>query len=173
MGGGQVLRYVVNACVVGAALCGWFWSQALLGARPPSLGDSATGFFIGDRVHDALTPLTETIRANKAYSDALLAVSSAAIDVMGVFFLLYSVFGPSVRPMIGILLCFALRQGMQALCVLSPPPVRLLSFLPSLSLFLPLPPPSAFSRPTQQPLARFRTADTLTHARAAAFSPRE
>ena len=115
------MRTVLRTVVVGLALAGWFWSQNLLATRLTN-PEVAGGFFIGDRVHDLLTPLTDMIRADKRLSDGLLIVSSAAIDFFGVSFAIYSIFGPSVRPLVGILMCFVMRQAMQAVCILSAPP---------------------------------------------------
>ena len=52
----------------------------------------------------------------------LLIVSSALIDVLGVWLLVVSLFGRTVRPFLGLLLLFALRQICQALCALPAPP---------------------------------------------------
>jgi hypothetical protein len=54
-------------------------------------------------------------------ANALLIISSIGIDVLGVFLLVWSVFGPSIRPFLGLLILFALRQICQALCALPPP----------------------------------------------------
>jgi hypothetical protein len=66
-------------------------------------------------VHDALL-------ANPAAANGLLIVSSAVIDVLGVWLLAVSLFGRTVRPFLGLLLLFALRQMCQALCALPAPP---------------------------------------------------
>src|SRR6185436_4457760 len=42
-------------------------------------------------------------------------------DLFGVFLLGSAIFGPSVRPFLGLLILFALRQLCQALCALPPP----------------------------------------------------
>ena len=45
----------------------------------------------------------------------------AVIDALGIWLIAISIFGPSMRPFIGLLLIFALRQLMQALCALPTP----------------------------------------------------
>jgi hypothetical protein len=54
-------------------------------------------------------------------ADALLIVSSAVIDLLGVFLLGSAIFGPTFRPFIGLLILFALRQLCQGLCAFAPP----------------------------------------------------
>jgi hypothetical protein len=49
-------------------------------------------------------------------------VSSALIDALGLFLLARWLFGGSVRPFLGLFLLMALRQVMQAICALPPPP---------------------------------------------------
>jgi hypothetical protein len=48
--------------------------------------------------------------------------SSALIDALGLFLLGRWLFGGSVRPFLGLFLLMALRQTMQAICALPPPP---------------------------------------------------
>ena len=43
------------------------------------------------------------------WADGLLIVSSLGIDVVGCFVLGYSVFGPSVRPFVGLMILFFSR----------------------------------------------------------------
>jgi hypothetical protein len=57
-----------------------------------------------------------------AAANALLIVSSALIDALGLFLLGRWLFGGSVRPFLGLFLLMALRQLMQAICALPPPP---------------------------------------------------
>jgi hypothetical protein len=49
-------------------------------------------------------------------------VSSALIDALGLFLIGRWLFGGSVRPFLGLFLLMALRQLMQAICALPPPP---------------------------------------------------
>src|SRR5207245_5411698 len=54
-------------------------------------------------------------------SNGLLIISSAFIDLFGIFLLGRSIFGPTIRPFLGLLMLFALRQLCQGLCALPPP----------------------------------------------------
>jgi hypothetical protein len=105
----------VRLVAIGAALALWFTTQALLARRiPPASG-----------VSDALLAWTAGANAflhiHSAWANALLIASSALIDLLGLLLLICAVFGPTVRPFLGLLLLFGLRQICQALVSLPPP----------------------------------------------------
>jgi hypothetical protein len=102
--------------VTGIVLVAWFWTQSLIGAR----GAPAAG--VGDSVHNLTAGLNSYFSQNPGAANALLIVSSALIDVLGLFLLARWLFGGSVRPFLGLFLLMALRQVMQAICALPPPP---------------------------------------------------
>jgi PAP2 superfamily protein len=109
---GLLLRLVVTAIVLGL----WFWTQSLIGARiAPANG-------IGDAVHNWTAGLNSYFSQNAGAANALLIVSSALIDALGLFLLARWLFGGTVRPFLGLFLLMALRQLMQAICALPPPP---------------------------------------------------
>jgi hypothetical protein len=111
-GRGILLRLVVTAVVLGL----WFWTQSLLGARiAPTNG-------IGDAVHNWTAGLNSYFLQNPGTANALLIVSSALIDALGLFLLARWLLGGTVRPFLGLFLLMALRQVMQAICALPPPP---------------------------------------------------
>jgi len=94
----------------------WFWTQSLIGARTaPTSG-------IGDALHNLTAGLNSYFGQNISAVNALLIVSSALIDAMGLFLLGRWLFGGSVRPFLGLFLLMTLRQVMQAICALPPPP---------------------------------------------------
>src|SRR5438067_6528609 len=107
---------LLRLLVTGIVLALWFWTQSLIGAR------SATGSAIGDALHNLTAGLNSYFAQNPAAANALLVVSSALIDVLGLFLLGRWLFGGSVRPFLGLFLLMTLRQLMQALCALPPPP---------------------------------------------------
>jgi len=109
---GILLRLVVAAIVLGL----WFWTQSLLGARMAPLNG------IGDAVHNWTAGLNSYFSQNLRAADALLILSSALIDALGLFLLARWLFGGTVRPFLGLFLLIALRQLMQAICALPPPP---------------------------------------------------
>jgi len=85
---GLFLRLVVTAIVLGL----WFWTQSLIGAR------SAPSSGIGDVVHNWTAGLNSYFSQNLGAANALLIVSSALIDALGLFLLARWLFGgPCVR----------------------------------------------------------------------------
>ncbi len=99
-----------------AGLAAWFGTQALIGGRGfPEDGK------IGDLLLDWSAPVHTFLSDHPPVANALLIVSSALIDALGVFLLARSVFGPTIRPFLGLLLLLGLRQIMQAVTALPPP----------------------------------------------------
>ena len=88
----------------------------MIGSRAPA----ANG--IGDALHNLTAGLNNYFHNSPAAANALLIVSSALIDALGLFLLARWLFAGSVRPFLGLFLLMALRQLMQALCSLPPPP---------------------------------------------------
>jgi hypothetical protein len=107
---------VLRVLTVGFGLAGWFLSQALLGSR------ELTGELIVDAVHEWTGGWNRRLAGNRQAANALLVVSSALIDVLGLFLLGAALFGPSLRPGVALLLLFALRQIAQATTALPTPP---------------------------------------------------
>jgi hypothetical protein len=107
--------WALRALLVAAALGAWFWTQALIAKRAFPDGK------IGDRLLDLTAPLNRALRHNDRWANALLITTSAIIDMLGLFLLAQGVFGPSVRPFLGLLIVFALRQLCQGLCALPCP----------------------------------------------------
>jgi len=106
------LRIIVTV----VALAVWFWTQSLLGVRPA--GSEA----IGDGLHRLTAPLHDYFAGSPRAANAVLIVSSLGIDALGIFLLGSWVFAGKLRPFVGLAMLLILRQIMQALCVLPPPP---------------------------------------------------
>ena len=60
----------------------WFWTQNLIGEQQHEKGT------IGDTVHVVLASPNLYLQTHRATASALLIVSSAVIDVLGIFLLL-------------------------------------------------------------------------------------
>ena len=105
------LRVGIIACALG----GWFISQSLIGAR------RMDGEKIGDGVHDLTARLHGYIEARPKLVSGILIVSSALVDFFGLFLIGVSVFGPSIRPFVALLVLFILRQVCQGVCALPVP----------------------------------------------------
>jgi hypothetical protein len=109
----RLLRRLVLTAVV---LAVWFWTQSLIGARtPPASG-------LGDALHNLTSGLNFYFSQNAVAANALLIVSSGFIDALGLFLLARWLFGDTIRPFLGLCLLMALRQVIQAICSLPPPP---------------------------------------------------
>lgn len=105
----------MRVAFVAVGLAAWFASQALIGNRPFPEGT------IGDSIHHWTAPLHDYLFDHPRVGSVLLITSSAVVDLMGVSLLLLSIFGKSVRPFLGLLMLFALRQICQGLCALPAP----------------------------------------------------
>ena len=109
-------RLIRRIALTAIALVIWFWTQSLLAKRAlPASG-------IGDALHGMTAGLNSYFFHSPTAANALLILSSALIDGLGIFLLLRWLFGPSVRPFLGLVLLLGLRQIMQALCALPAPP---------------------------------------------------
>ncbi|GAC1636372.1 MAG: hypothetical protein NVS9B14_15090 [Candidatus Acidiferrum sp.] len=109
-------RPIRRVALTALALLIWFYTQALIGARPlPSNG-------IGDGLHQLTSGLNSYFLAHTSAANALLIASSALIDLLALFLLLRWLFGESVRPFLGLFVLMVLRQIVQALCAPPAPP---------------------------------------------------
>jgi PAP2 superfamily C-terminal len=109
-------RLIRRIALTAIALVIWFWTQSLLAKRTlPASG-------IGDALHGMTAGLNSYFFHSPTAANALLILSSALIDGLGIFLLLRWLFGPSVRPFLGLVLLLGLRQIMQTLCALPAPP---------------------------------------------------
>jgi hypothetical protein len=109
-------RLLVRFLMISMGVGAWFVSQSLISSR--GLRDGA----IGDAIHDWTAPLHDWFVRRPGPANVLLIASTVFIDLFGLFLLGSALFGPSVRPGIGLLLLFAFRQVSQALCALPTPP---------------------------------------------------
>jgi membrane-associated phospholipid phosphatase len=115
--------WLARSVVVAVGLGLWFFTQSLIGSRPLSPEDDLVGIPLsrGDALFNLTKPINAYLHANPRAADALLIASSAVIDALGLWLIATSIFGPTMRPFVGLLLLFALRQLTQALCVLPTP----------------------------------------------------
>jgi hypothetical protein len=108
----MVRRIVLTALALGI----WFWTQSLIAQRAaPAAG-------VGDALHTLTAGLNSYFYHSPTAANALLILSSALIDVLALFLIGRWLFGPSVRPFLGLVFLLALRQIMQAICALPAPP---------------------------------------------------
>ena len=107
--------WAVRALLVAAGLVTWFWTQHLIARR--ALPEDR----IGDRLLELTAPLNRLLHGHPRWADALLLATSAVIDLLGLFVVARGILGPTIRPLLGLAMLFALRQLCQGLCALPAP----------------------------------------------------
>jgi PAP2 superfamily C-terminal len=115
-GSSTYLQYALKTGIVALSLVAWFKTQAMIGGREMKPG------LIGDGIHDLTEKINAYLVANDKIADRLLLVSSLFIDLFGLFLVGATIFGPSIKPFVALLILFAMRQVCQAFCALPPPP---------------------------------------------------
>ncbi len=108
--------YGLRGGIVFFSMIGWFSSQSLISARKVRAG------FIGDGIHELSAPLHAFLATHPRCANMVLIVSSAIIDVLGLFLILASVFGPNMQPLAALIILFLMRQICQGFCALPVPP---------------------------------------------------
>ena len=119
------MRFAIVAGLLGA----WFLTQKLLGDRGLPEGG------IGVKLHIWMTPLHRYLNANRGAARLLLITSSLGIDALGCYVLYQGIYGPSVRPLLGVGVLMMLRQLSQYLTAL-PAPEGMIWFHPGVPSFL-------------------------------------
>jgi membrane-associated phospholipid phosphatase len=109
------LPQAIRLLFVLVALGLWYGSQILIGNR--TFNEAG----IGDAIHDWLSPLHAFLRDHPKAANGLLIASSFGIDMVGLFLFLSAIFGSTIRPFIGLVMLFSLRQLCQSLTALPPP----------------------------------------------------
>lgn len=94
----------LRLALIAGSLGLWFWTQKRISMKPLPVGQ------VGDRIHDATAGLHRWLAASPRAADATLIVTSLLIDSFGLFLFGRSLFGPSVRPFVALVLTMALRQ---------------------------------------------------------------
>ena len=100
----------LRVAVVAGALVIWFWTQSLIGSKSPATPEGG----IGDAVHMWTAGWNAWLHDHSAANNALLIASSACIDALSLFIIGATIFGKSIRPVLGLILIFSLRQINQA-----------------------------------------------------------
>jgi hypothetical protein len=111
-----VIAVRVGLVVAGIVL--WFWTQAVLGKRVPKVSVEVP---LTDGVHVLTARIHKRYATNVAAGNRLLILSSLVIDLLGAYLIGAAIFGESIRPYLGLVMVFALRQVCQMLCPLPAP----------------------------------------------------
>ncbi len=109
------VTWITRFVFVFVGLVFWYLTQSWIGQRELMPGA------IGDGVHDWLAGANAYLHQHPNRTNQLLIASSAIIDLLGLFLIWRAIFGPSLRPFIGLLLLFGMRQVCQLVCALEPP----------------------------------------------------
>lgn len=111
----DVPQWLLRTLLVSLSLVAWFWTQALIAKR------AFPEDRIGDRLLDLTAPLNRFLHEHPRWANRVLIFTSALIDALGLFLVIFAIAGPSIRPFLGLLILFALRQACQGLCALPCP----------------------------------------------------
>lgn len=106
---------ILRIVLVVAGLGIWFLTQHLITFRPTGTG------VIGDGIHSLTWRCNRYLNENPKSANLLLVLSSLLIDILGIFVFYQTIFGPSVRPFVGLMILFILRQLCQAVSELPIP----------------------------------------------------
>jgi hypothetical protein len=108
----------VRTALVVAGIAAWYATQALLAKRVPKVAYEVP---LTDGIHVITARIHHRYFTNEAAGNRLLIISSLVIDLLGAYLLFTAVFGESIRPYLGLVMLFALRQICQMLCPLPAP----------------------------------------------------
>lgn len=108
-------QLIQRGTVLAGALGLWFLTQGLLGSRPPGQG-------IEDQIHNLTAGPHGYLESRPQITNGILILSSLGIDLIGLGLLGWGLLGRSARPLVGVMVLFALRQLAQATTSLPAPP---------------------------------------------------
>ncbi len=108
----------VRVALVVIGIIAWFATQALLGKRVPKVAHEVP---LTDGIHVLTARFHHRYATNVAAGNRLLIASSIVIDLLGYYLLGSAIFGESIRPYVGLVMVFVLRQICQMLCPLPAP----------------------------------------------------
>jgi len=108
----------VRSGLVVVGIGAWYLTQSVLGKRVPKVHHELP---LTDGIHLATARIHARYATNVAAGNRLLIISSLVIDLLGAYLLGTAIFGASIRPYLGLVLVFALRQICQMLCPLPAP----------------------------------------------------
>jgi len=104
--------------LMAAGIIAWYWTQSVLGKRVPKVTNEVP---LTDGIHILTARFHARYATNIAAGNRLLIASSLVIDLLGAYLLGAALFGESIRPYVGLVMVFALRQICQMLCPLPAP----------------------------------------------------
>ena len=108
----------IRAGFVALGIIAWYVTQAALGHRVPKVAYEVP---LTDGLHVLTRRIHHRYGTNVAAGNRLLIISSLVIDLLGIYLIGSAIFGVSIRPYLGLVMVFALRQICQMLCPLPAP----------------------------------------------------
>jgi len=132
--GPGVAERCVRVAVVAVGIGLWLGTQSLLGARDVGVDDAtlraaSRTLTAGDRVLEWTADWQAALDRDRRMASGLLIASSALIDLVACWMFAATIFGASIRPFLGLLILFSLRQLSQWISAL-PAPVGMLWYDP-------------------------------------------
>ncbi|HZZ43683.1 MAG TPA: phosphatase PAP2-related protein [Tepidisphaeraceae bacterium] len=106
-----------SALVIGGIAL-WYATQSLLAKRTPKVAHELP---LTDGIHVLTASLHHRYATNTRAGNRLLISSSLIIDLLGIYLIGFALLGPTIRPYLGLVLLFSLRQICQLLCPLPAP----------------------------------------------------
>ena len=105
------------AIILGLML--WHLTQSMIGQRAEVQGIAENT--IVDQAHVLTADWNRTLNENKTAANTLLIISTALIDLVGIWLLVLSISGKTIRPFVALFILFTARQISQYFCALPLP----------------------------------------------------
>ena len=112
------LRGVRLAAIILGLLL-WHLTQSMIGQRAEL--QSATENAIVDQAHVLTADWNRALHENKTTANWLLIISTGLIDLVGIWLLVLSIGGKTIRPFVALFILFTARQISQYFCALPLP----------------------------------------------------
>src|SRR5215467_7008945 len=97
----------IRTLFVALGIIAWYATQALLAKRVPKVAYEVP---LTDGIHVLTARIHHRYFTNEAAGNRLLISSSLVIDLLGAYLLGSAIFGESIRPYVGLVMVFTLRQ---------------------------------------------------------------
>ena len=107
------LRGVRLAAIILGLLL-WHLTQSMIGQRAEVQGIAENT--IVDQAHVLTADWNRTLNENKTAANTLLIISTGLIDLVGIWLLVLSIGGKTIRPFIALFILFTARQISQYFC---------------------------------------------------------
>ena len=112
------LRGVRLAAIILGLLL-WHLTQSMIGQRAEV--QNATENAIVDQAHELTADWNKYLNENKTAANTLLIISTGLIDLVGIWLLVLSIGGKTLRPFVALFILFTARQISQYFCALPLP----------------------------------------------------